>query len=679
MVGSYTCRTGEQLPPIGLTAELVRIARISIIRPIGSIPPTLTSLNDLQLFLTTLILSNRQTETIKPGPATNHQQPVTITLIGHKFEIQYPATSMMNALNLIKPYFVENRAKIMVGLLSLIIVDMLQLFIPRIIKRVVDDLTAFTLDGRQLLSYALLMIGIAVIIGIFRYIWRRCLLGTARRIEEGLRNMLFAHLQCLSAAYFDTVKTGDLMAHATNDIQQIRMATGMGMVALNDAVVLGLAAIGFMAYINVTLTAFVLIPMPIIVFSTRFFSKKMHRRYQTVQAAFSDLTEVIRERFAGIRIIKAHHQEKEEAARVEAASKNYVDKNLRLVKIIGSFFPMMVLFSNLSLAIVLYIGGRKTIMQDITAGDFVAFISYLGLLTWPMMALGWVTNLIQRGRASLDRINRILQTVPDIKDNANAVSLEDVQGHICFDNVSFRYAAGRGQEGNATLSRIDLDIKPGTVLGVVGPPGCGKSTLLSLVPRLYDHHQGRILIDGQDIRTLKLQNLRSHISFIPQEPFLFAGTIRENITFGDRRIPENRLENAVRDAALHDTIQSFSNGLDTVVGEKGVILSGGQKQRIALARCLLRDSAIMILDDPISQVDLETGTAIINTIRKMAGQKTIIIASHRLSAVSYADRIITLDLGRVTESGTHRQLMESNRYYAKTYHLQEIEEELNAA
>ncbi len=585
----------------------------------------------------------------------------------------------MNALNLIKPYFIENRAKIVFGLLSLIIVDMLQLFIPRIIKRVVDDLTAFTLDGRQLLAYALFMIGIAVFIGVFRYIWRRCLLGTARRIEEGLRNRLFAHLQCLSAAYFDGVKTGDLMAHATNDIQQIRMATGMGMVALNDAIVLGLAAIGFMAYINVTLTAFVLIPMPLIVISTRFFSKKMHSRYQAVQAAFSDLTEVIRERFAGIRIIKAHHRKKEEAAWVEAASKNYVDKNIRLVKIIGSFFPMMVLFSNLSLAIVLYLGSRKTIMQDITAGDFVAFISYLGLLTWPMMALGWVTNLIQRGRASLDRINQILQTVPEIRDAENAVSIKDIQGHIVFDSVSFRYDAGPDQEGIATLSQIDLDIESGAVLGVVGPPGCGKSTLLSLIPRLYDIQRGRILIDGHDIRTLKIQNLRSHISFIPQEPFLFAGTIRENITFGDQQIPENRLEKAVRDAALFDSIQSFPDGLETVVGEKGVILSGGQKQRVALARCLLRDNAILMLDDPISQVDLATGTTIINTIRKMAGQKTIIIVSHRLSAVSYADRIITLDLGRITEYGTHRQLMESNKYYAKTYHLQEIEEDLNAA
>jgi ATP-binding cassette subfamily B multidrug efflux pump len=585
---------------------------------------------------------------------------------------------MEKAAALIKPYFIENRFRILLGLLSLITVDMLQLFIPRIIKWVVDDLTSFTIDARRLLSYALYMIGIAIFIGVFRYIWRRCLLGTSRRIEEGLRNRLFTHIQSLSASYFDNVRTGDLMAHATNDIQQIRMATGMGMVALNDAIVLGLAAIGFMAYINVKLTAFVLIPMPLIVISTRFFSKKMHRRYQAVQAAFSDVTEVVRERFAGIRIIKAHHRKKEEAAVVESASQNYVRKNIRLIKIVGSFFPMMILFSNLSLAIVLYLGGRQTIMQTITPGDFVAFISYLGLLTWPMMAMGWVTNLIQRGRASLDRINHILETVPEIRDIAKARAIEDIQGHIVFENVYFQYDSALDTGGFLTLSQIDLSIDAGKMMGIVGPPGCGKSTLISLIPRLYDIRRGRILLDGHDIRTLKIQNLRSHISLIPQEPFLFAGTIRENITFGSRGISEDRLEKAVRDAALYDTIESFPEGFETVVGEKGVILSGGQKQRIALARCLLQDAAILILDDPISQVDLETGAHIINTIRAMAGHKTVFIVSHRLSAVSHADRIIALDQGRITESGTHRQLMQSNKYYAKTFRLQEIEEDANA-
>jgi len=582
-------------------------------------------------------------------------------------------------VSLIKPYFVENRAKIIAGLVSLIVVDVLQLIIPRIIKWAVDDLTAFNIDAARLLSYALLMVGIAVLVGIFRYIWRRCLLGTSRRVEEGLRNTLFNHLQTLSASYFDNVKTGDLMAHATNDIQQIRMATGMGMVAINDAIVLGLAAIGFMAYINIKLTAFVLIPMPLIVISTRFFSKRMHRGYQAVQAAFSELTEVIRERFVGIRIIRAHHRHAEEARRVETVSKEYIHQNIRLVKIIGTFFPMMLLFSNISLAIVLYLGGRQTILQTITPGDFVAFISYLGLLTWPMMALGWVTNLIQRGRASLDRINKILQTIPAIRDGHDARPLDSAKGQIIFDNVFFSYRFNGNPAGATTLSNINLSIEPGQVLGIVGPPGCGKSSLIGLIPRLYEPQQGKILLDGKDIRTLKINDLRSHIAYIPQEPFLFAGTIRDNITFGNSNIPEQRLEKAVREAALYETIQSFPDGYETVVGEKGIILSGGQKQRLALARCLLKDSSILILDDPISQVDLETGTAIINTIRQAAGAKTIVIASHRLSALSYADRIIALDGGRVVESGTHRQLMTADNYYAQTYRLQEIEEELDAA
>jgi ATP-binding cassette subfamily B protein len=589
------------------------------------------------------------------------------------------ASNQKSATSLIKPYLIENRTELFIGLLSLIIVDILQLIIPRIIKRAVDDLTAFQIDTRQLLIYGLYMVGIALFIGLFRYIWRRCLLGTSRRVEEGLRNTLFNHLQVLSASYFDDVKTGDLMAHATNDIQQIRMATGMGMVALNDAVVLGLAAIGFMAYIDIKLTAFVIIPMPLIVVSTRFFSKKMHRRYQAVQAAFSDLTEVIRERFVGIRIIKAHHRQADEALRVESVSKDYISKNIRLVRIIGAFFPMMIFFSSLSLAIVLYLGGRQTILQTITPGDFVAFISYLGLLTWPMMALGWVTNLIQRGRASLDRIDKILHTAPEIRDRLDARSMPDIRGRIVFNNVSFRYSAAENDPDGQALSEIDLAIEPGQILGIVGPPGSGKSTLIGLIPRLYDIQQGSIMLDGTDIRTIKISDLRSHIAFIPQEPFLFAGSIRENITFGNPDITDSLLDTAVREASLNDTISRLSDGYDTVVGEKGVILSGGQKQRVALARCLLQNAGILILDDPISQVDPETGTAIINSIRKMAGSRTIVIVSHRLSAVSFADCIISLKQGRIVESGNHRQLMDANNYYAKTYRLQEIEEELDAA
>ena len=584
----------------------------------------------------------------------------------------------MKSIALIKSYFKENRWKIAIGLLSLIIVDVLQLFIPRIIKWTVDGLTALQIDLGQLLIYAIYMAVIAVSIGAFRYVWRRCLLGTSRRVEEGLRNRLFAHIQILSASYFDRTQTGDLMAHATNDIQQVRMATGMGMVALNDAIVLGAASIGFMLYINVTLTLFVLIPMPLITVCARFFSKKMHRRYQSVQATFSDLTEVIRERFAGIRIIKAHNRKARETTRVEAVSKEYIKENLGLVKIVGSFFPLMLLFTNLSLAIVLYLGGRQTIAMTITPGDFVAFIAYLGLLTWPMMALGWVTNLIQRGRASLDRINRILETRPEIKNRKHAVRLGQLQGRIVFKEVDFAYNH-KGNGSTPVLSGISLAVEPGKVLGIVGPPGSGKTTLLSLIPRLYDVSRGGVFVDGKDIRSLKIDNLRSHIAFMPQEPFLFAGTIRENIAFDNPLIKETQLEKISQKAMLYDTIRTFPNGFETIVGEKGIILSGGQKQRIALARCLLQEAGVLILDDPISQVDLETGTAIIDAIKSMIGQKTIIIVSHRISAVSFADQIIALEQGRIIEQGTHRDLIETHQYYARAFQLQQYEEGVNVS
>jgi ATP-binding cassette subfamily B protein len=584
----------------------------------------------------------------------------------------------MKSLDLIKPYLRENRLKIAIGLLSLIVVDMLQLFIPRIIKWSVDGLTALQIEPGQLLLYAMYMAVIAVLIGGFRYVWRRCLLGASRRVEEGLRNRLFVHIQTLSASFFDRTQTGDLMAHATNDIQQVRMATGMGLVALNDAIVLGAAAIGFMLYINVTLTLFVLIPMPFITISTKFFSKQMHRRYQRVQATFSDLTEVIRERFSGIRIIKAHNHKAKAAARVESVSKDYVNENLGLVKIVGSFFPLMLLFTNFSLAIVLYLGGRQTIAQTITPGDFVAFISYLGLLTWPMMALGWVTNLIQRGRASLDRLNRILETRPAIKDDQQAKPLRRFEGRIVFENVGFSYNSN-GNGSPPALSGITLTIEPGSVLGIVGPPGSGKTTLLNLISRQYEVARGNIRVDDQDIRGLKLDSLRSHIAFMPQEPFLFAGTIRENITFDDPLMAESRLRQITQKAALYDTIQAFPNAYDTIVGEKGVILSGGQKQRIALARAFNRDAGILILDDPISQVDLATGNTIIETLKTMIGRKTIIIVSHRISAVRFADQIITLEQGRITERGAHQDLIATDGYYARAFRLQELEEDLNAS
>jgi ATP-binding cassette subfamily B protein len=449
----------------------------------------------------------------------------------------------------------------------------------------------------------------------------------------------------------------------------------MGLVALNDAIVLGAASIGFMAYINLKLTLLVLIPMPLLVIGTRFFSRKMHRRYQEVQGAFADLTEAIRERFAGIRVIKSHAWEDHEAARISHISHSYIKENIDLVKITGAFFPMMGFLTNLSLAIVIFVGGRQTITRTITPGDFVAFISYLGLLTWPMMALGWVTNLIQRGKASLDRLTRIMTTRPEIVDHPGAKTIGRSRGAVAFEKVRFAYTSGKNGNSQPVLTGIDLDIPPGSILGIVGPPGSGKTTLLNLIPRLYDVSDGRILLDGEDIRSLKLRDLRAQLSFVPQEPFLFAGSIRQNITLGYPDLDDRALMSAAEKAAVQDTIAAFPNGYDTIVGEKGIILSGGQKQRIALARALLHAARILVLDDPISQVDLDTGNRMVATFRAMAGERTILIASHRLSAIRFADTIIALDNGRIAERGTHRELMENNQYYARTYRLQEIEED----
>ncbi|MBW1993151.1 MAG: ABC transporter ATP-binding protein, partial [Deltaproteobacteria bacterium] len=499
------------------------------------------------------------------------------------------------------------------GLVFLIFVDFLQLLIPRVIKWAVDGLTTMSITPIVLFYHAAYLIGIGLLIGIFRYGWRHCLIGLSRRVEEGIRNRLFAHLQTLPAVYFDKTTTGDLMAHATNDIQHVRMAMGMGIVALTDAIVLGTAAIGFMLYINVRLAVYMLIPMPFIVIGARFFSKRMHRLYGQVQAAFSELTEAARERFAGIRMIKAYHMETEETARFLKKSEEYIKRNLRLVRITGSFFPMMLLLTNLSLAVVLFLGGRQTIYAIITPGDFVAFIAYLGLLTWPMMALGWVTNLVQRGRASLDRINRILETQPEICDAPSAMLLHKPRGEIVFEDVCFAYDSNE----TPVLNQINLIVRPGETLGIVGAPGSGKTTLLSLLPRLYEVSRGRITIDNMEIRSIRLKDLRSCISYMPQEPFIFAGTIRQNITLGDPQITDDRLREATRKAFLYDTVQSFPHGFDTIAGEKGVVLSGGQKQRVALARALVKDSSILVLDDPVSQVDAETAAEIINTIKAL--------------------------------------------------------------
>ena len=556
---------------------------------------------------------------------------------------------------------------IVAGMASLIVVDLLQLAIPRVIKRAVDEIAIPGAGENHLGRYGLILLAMGIAIAVFRYCWRRCLLGTARYVEEGLRNRLFDFIQSMSPAFFDKVTTGGIMAYATNDIQQVRMAIGMGMVALNDALFLGAAAVGFMLYIDVELTCYVMLPMPLIVVSSRVLGRRMHRSYQRVQEAFAGMTETVRQRLASIRLVKAHGLYDRASADVDRSSADYVRCNMDLVRVSGLFFPLMLLFTNLSLALVLWLGGRRTMIGKITPGDFVAFLHYLGLMTWPMMAMGWVVNLVQRGKASLNRLDRVMSAKPEVASPARPVDPGGCKGKVVFKAVGFTYPT----RARPALEDITFRLEPGRVLGLVGPPGSGKSTVLNLVMRHYDVSRGAILLDGFDLRCLSLDWIRGALAWVSQEPFIFAGTLKENLTLGQAGIPRRRLEQVLEDTALDRTVAELPHGLETLVGEKGVILSGGQKQRLALARALLKDSPVLLLDDPVSQVDASTAHRLVQSLRRLAGNKTMLIASHRVAAVSFADNILCLRQGRIVASGSHRQLIAAGGYYCRMAFLQE--------
>ena len=578
----------------------------------------------------------------------------------------------MTHYRILLPYFRRNLGILAIGVSSLLIVDLLQLFIPRVIKLAVDDLTRYQATSARLLSYAGMVLALALGIVVFRFVWRRCLFGHSRQVEEALRNRLFSHLQTLSFSYFDRANTGDLMAHATNDVQAVQLAAGMGLVALTDTLVLGTAAIGFMLYINPSLTLIALLPMPFIALFARTISKIFYERFQKVQASFSQLTERARENLAGIRTIKAYTQETAEIKRFDQTGRNYIAANLRMVKISGFFSPMSLIFTNISMALVLVIGGKLTILNTISVGDFVAFNSYLLLLTWPMMALGWMINLFQRGSASLGRIQAILNTPSEAAEIVEIPKKSLTQGDIQSRSLTFTYPGSN----LSALEDIHLSIKPGQLVGIVGRTGAGKSTLCQLLPRLYDTPPGQLYLEGEDIHRWPLDELRRAIAVVPQDPFIFADTVRANICFGNPDASTDEMIEAAEAAHLLDEILALPHQFDTILGERGVTLSGGQKQRLTLARALILSTPLLILDDCFSSVDLETELAILANLRHYLKARTTLIASHRLEAMRAADVIFVLEWGRLREQGSHDQLLAQKGIYADLYHRQKLEVEL---
>jgi ATP-binding cassette, subfamily B, multidrug efflux pump len=578
----------------------------------------------------------------------------------------------MKAFKTLKNDFWENRWQILIGLLALLIVDVLQLLIPRVVKYAIDDLTLGAISSSRLLIYALEIVALALGIGGFRYVWRSLLMGSARRIERNLRNRLFLHLQALAPSYFHRTKVGDLMAHATNDVEAVRMSIALGLVFLVDTTILGVMAISFMIYIHPLLTLYALLPMPLITVVTFLFSRIVHRRFEVVQKGFASLTERVREAISGIRVIRAYVQEESEREKLSRLSQDYIRKNVSVTQASGMFLPFILFLSNLSLAIVLYFGGRLTIFQSITPGDFVAFMSYLGIFAWPMMALGWAVNVVQRGVASMTRLNRIFGEVPGTSDLRGIDGPEALQGRIEIRGLRF----SPGNERAPLLEDIHLAVREGEKIVIVGRTGAGKTILCNLLVRLLEPPDGSLFFDGIETHRIPLRVLRRSIGYVPQETFLFSDTIRENIAFGRLDAAEDEIEAAARIAQIDEDIRSFPEGMNTLVGERGVTLSGGQRQRIAIARAILMDPSILILDDALSSVDIQTEERILEEMDKALRGKTMVLVTHRIAPLRRADRIVVLDEGKIAETGDHLSLLARGGIYADLYWRSKMQEEL---
>lgn len=581
----------------------------------------------------------------------------------------------MNSKKFVLDFVKRHKAKYIFGIIFVLVVDVLQMVLPRIIGQITDDMQNRTINKAMLLRYAGLILLVALLTMTFRYLYRIYIIGTEKKLEYELRKKLFDHMLTLSSKYYNTHKTGDLMAHATNDINAVRMAAGMGVLLLVDTVFLTISVIIIMlATIDIRLTLIALSPLPLIAIFSMVFGKFIHKRFTQVQEAFSGLTERVQESLSGIRVVKAFVQERPVLEQFNAASQKSLEKNMRLAKLWGIMFPLGQMVATLSYIIAFSYGGIQVINGHISLGEFIAFNTYLGLLIWPMMSFGWIMNIVQRGSASLDRINVILTAIPDIKDN-DPLPIGSIEGHIEFENVSFSY----NKKQEPVLKDININLEPGRTLAIIGETGSGKTSLVNLILRLYDISGGKLKIDGSPIDRIPLSTLRTSIGYVPQDSFLFSTSIRENIAFGVEKASIKEIEEAAKTAQIYDNIMDLPDGFDTIVGERGVTLSGGQKQRVSIARALIKDPKILVLDDSLSAVDTDTEERILQGLKVIMKDRTSIIIAHRISSIKHADEIIVLDNGQIVERGRHDRLIDLKGHYYSLYQKQLLEEELDRA
>ena len=588
------------------------------------------------------------------------------------------------------PYLKRHRFSLFLGGLCVLFNNGIWILFPQVIRRAVNDLNS-GVTRQKLLTYSLLIVAIALTKGIFQFLTRWVVIGISRVIEFDLRNDLFAHLERLPHSYYQRNRTGDIMARATNDLNAVRMLLGPAIMYSANTLVFTAGALSFMLAISPRLTVIAFLPLPVASILIQHFGRRIHQRFERIQAMFSDISARAQENFSGARVIRAYVQEQAEISAFETANQEYIRRSLGLVRLMGMLWPTLELMLGAAVVIVLWVGGREVLQHRMNLGDFVAFNTYMVQLTWPVIALGWVINIFQRGTASLIRINEILQAEPEIADvpleatsyepratsepvarssQLEAASSGEVRGDIEFRNLNFAY------NEVAVLHDINLRIPAGSSLAIVGPTGSGKTTLVNLIPRIYDAEPGAVLIDGKPIREFSVAALRRNIGFVPQETFLFSDSIRENIAFGVPTATLEEVKAAANAANIAKEIESFPDAYSTTVGERGITLSGGQKQRTAIARAILRSPRILILDDALSSVDTHTEDKILTHLRELMRGRTTIFISHRISTVRNADRIAVLHQGRIVELGTHDELIALNGYYTELYNKQLLEEEL---